>query len=62
MTSRLDAVDSEVEHERLEAQARLAFIDDHLRHVPLAAGHRVLDAGCGSCSATGGMTGARQVG
>ena len=48
MTSRLYAIDSEVEHERLEAQARLAGIEDHLGHVPLRTGERVLDAGCGS--------------
>jgi ubiquinone/menaquinone biosynthesis C-methylase UbiE len=48
MSSRLYAIDSVVEHERLEAQARLAFIEDHLRHLPLRPGERVLDAGCGS--------------
>jgi SAM-dependent methyltransferase len=48
MTSRLYAIDSAVEHERLEAQAALAGIEDHLRHLPLHPGDHVLDAGCGS--------------
>jgi SAM-dependent methyltransferase len=52
VTSRLYAIDSTVEHERLEAQAALAGIADHLRHVPLRSGERVLDAGCGSGAMT----------
>jgi SAM-dependent methyltransferase len=58
MSSRLYAIDSEVEHERLEAQAALAGIEDHLRHVPLRPGDRVLDAGCGSAAMARLMAGA----
>jgi SAM-dependent methyltransferase len=58
MTSRLYAIDSDVEHERLEAQAALAGIADHLRHVPLRPGARVLDAGCGSGAMARLMAGA----
>jgi ubiquinone/menaquinone biosynthesis C-methylase UbiE len=40
----------EREHERLELQARIGRIAEHLRHVPLQPTDRVLDAGCGSGS------------
>jgi SAM-dependent methyltransferase len=43
-------IHSDEECERLELQARLANIEGHLRHLPIAAGHRVLDVGCGSGS------------
>jgi SAM-dependent methyltransferase len=43
-------IHSDEECERLELQARLARIDGHLRHLPIADGDRVLDAGCGSGS------------
>jgi len=58
MTPRLYAIDSDVEHERLEAQAALAGIEDHLRHVPLRPGDRVLDAGCGSAAMARAMAAA----
>jgi len=43
-------IHSDEECERLERQARLANIEGHLRHLPIAGGHRVLDVGCGSGS------------
>jgi len=43
-------IDSDEECERLEKQAQLARIEGHLRHLPITAGARVLDAGCGSGS------------
>ena len=46
--SRLYAIHSDEECERLELQARLANIQGHLRHLPIAPNARVLDAGCGS--------------
>lgn len=48
--SRPYAIHSDEECERLELQARLANIDGHLRHLPIAPNARVLDAGCGSGS------------
>jgi ubiquinone/menaquinone biosynthesis C-methylase UbiE len=43
-------IHSDDECERLEKQARLAKIEGHLRHLPISAAARVLDAGCGSGS------------
>ena len=43
-------IHSDEECERLELQARLANIEGHLRHLPIAGVHRVLDVGCGSGS------------
>ncbi len=43
-------IHSDEECERLEAQARLANIEGHLRHLPSAGVKRVLDVGCGSGS------------
>jgi SAM-dependent methyltransferase len=45
--SRAYAIDSADEFRRLEVQARLAGIDDHLRYVDFPDDARVLDAGCG---------------
>ena len=38
------------EVERLELQARLAKIEQHLQYLPVSRRDRVLDAGCGSGS------------
>ncbi|MGA8651445.1 MAG: class I SAM-dependent methyltransferase [Xanthobacteraceae bacterium] len=43
-------IHSDEECERLERQARLANIEGHLRHLPVAGAHRFLDVGCGSGS------------
>ena len=43
-------IHSDEECERLELEARLADIEGHLRHLPIAGAHRVLDVGCGSGS------------
>jgi SAM-dependent methyltransferase len=43
-------IHSDEECERLELQARLANIEGHLRHLPIAGAERVLDVGCGSGS------------
>lgn len=43
---------SENECDRLEFQAEVARIEDHLRYLDIPAGARVLDAGCGSGSMT----------
>lgn len=48
MTDRAYAIHSDAECERLEAQARLAPISSHLKHLTIRPGDRVLDAGCGS--------------
>jgi ubiquinone/menaquinone biosynthesis C-methylase UbiE len=48
--SRPYVIHSEDECERLELQARLAKIEQHLRHLTVSRGDRVLDAGCGSGS------------
>src|SRR5260370_8599073 len=48
--SRPYAIHSASECERLERQAVLAGIEDHLRFVPVRPGARILDAGCGSGS------------
>ena len=48
--SRQYVIDSQNEPERLEAQARLAAFEGHLKYVPLEPEFRVLDAGCGSGS------------
>jgi SAM-dependent methyltransferase len=43
-------IHSDGECERLEQQARLANIENHLRHLPIAQSDSVLDVGCGSGS------------
>jgi len=48
--SRPYAIHSDDECERLELQARLAKIEQHLRYLPVSPRSRVLDAGCGSGS------------
>jgi ubiquinone/menaquinone biosynthesis C-methylase UbiE len=48
--SRTYAIHSAEECERLELQATLAKIDGHLKYLPVPAGGRVLDVGCGSGS------------
>jgi SAM-dependent methyltransferase len=50
MTERAYIIHSDEECERLEAQALLAEISDHLRHIPAQPGMKILDAGCGSGS------------
>ena len=45
--SRTYAIDSDEEFRRLEMQARLARIEEHLRYVEFPPEARVLDAGCG---------------
>lgn len=48
--SRPYAIHSASECDRLERQAVLAGIEDHLRFVPVRLGAQILDAGCGSGS------------
>ena len=48
--SRPYVIHSDEECERLELQARLAKIEQHLQYLPVARRDRVLDAGCGSGS------------
>jgi 2-polyprenyl-3-methyl-5-hydroxy-6-metoxy-1,4-benzoquinol methylase len=50
--SRPYAIHSSTECERLEKQAALAGLPDHLRFVPVPPQARILDAGCGSGSMT----------
>jgi SAM-dependent methyltransferase len=50
MSDRIYAIHSDEECERLEAQALLAPVSAHVKHVPARAGMHVLDAGCGSGS------------
>ena len=50
MTDGVYAIRTEEECERLDAQALLAGVSDHVRHVPAHPGMRILDAGCGSGS------------
>jgi 2-polyprenyl-3-methyl-5-hydroxy-6-metoxy-1,4-benzoquinol methylase len=50
--SRPYAIHSSTECERLEKQATLAGLPDHLRFVPVPPQARILDAGCGSGSMT----------
>jgi SAM-dependent methyltransferase len=42
------AIHSDSECDRLEKQAVLAGLENHLRHVPVPKTARILDAGCGS--------------
>lgn len=64
--SRIYAIDSEHECERLELQARLSGLERHLPFLALAPGELVLDVGCGSGSMARTMAkaepGARVVG
>jgi SAM-dependent methyltransferase len=46
------AIHSDSECDRLERQAVLAGLESHLRHVPVPAAARILDAGCGSSAMT----------
>lgn len=46
------AIHSTTECDRLERQAALAGLSDHLRFVPVTPQARILDAGCGSGSMT----------
>ena len=48
--SRPYVIHSDDECERLELQARLAKIEQHLQYLPVSPRDRVLDAGCGSGS------------
>lgn len=50
MGERVYAIHTDEECERLDAQALLAGVSDHVRHVPAQPGMRILDAGCGSGS------------
>jgi ubiquinone/menaquinone biosynthesis C-methylase UbiE len=50
MSDRVYAIHSDSECERLEAQALLAGVSDHVKHLPVRPGMRILDAGCGSGS------------
>jgi SAM-dependent methyltransferase len=46
------AIHSDSECDRLERQAGLAGLENHLRHVPVPETARILDAGCGSGAMT----------
>ena len=46
------AIHSDSECDRLERQAALAGLENHLRHVPVPETARILDAGCGSGAMT----------
>jgi SAM-dependent methyltransferase len=48
MVARPYAIHSDSECDRLEKQAVLAGLENHLRHVPVPKTARILDAGCGS--------------
>jgi ubiquinone/menaquinone biosynthesis C-methylase UbiE len=50
MSDRVYAIHTDEECERLEAQALLAGVSDHVKHIPARPGTRILDAGCGSGS------------
>ncbi len=50
MGDRVYAIHTDQECERLDAQALLGGLTDHLRHVPARPGMQILDAGCGSGS------------
>jgi 2-polyprenyl-3-methyl-5-hydroxy-6-metoxy-1,4-benzoquinol methylase len=50
MSDRVYAIHTDEECERLDAQALLAGVSDHVRHVPVQPGMKILDAGCGSGS------------
>ncbi|MCH8148403.1 MAG: methyltransferase domain-containing protein, partial [Planctomycetes bacterium] len=50
--SRPYALDSEEEPRRLDRQAELAGLEDHLSRIPMKPDSKVLDAGCGSGSMT----------
>jgi cyclopropane fatty-acyl-phospholipid synthase-like methyltransferase len=45
-------IDYNEEHERLERQARIGKIEDHLNKFSFASDATILDAGCGSGSMT----------
>jgi hypothetical protein len=46
MVARPYAIHSDSECDRLEKQAVLAGLENHLRHVPVPKTARILDAGC----------------
>src|SRR5258708_7345073 len=48
--SRPYAIHSDAECDRLERQAALASLPDHLRFVPIPSRAHILDAGCGTGS------------
>ena len=50
MSDRVYAIHTDGECERLDAQALLAGVSEHVRHVPAQPSMRILDAGCGSGS------------
>jgi len=50
MSERVYAIHTDSECERLDAQAELAGVSDHVKHVPVRPGMKILDAGCGSGS------------
>jgi SAM-dependent methyltransferase len=50
MSDRAYAIHTDEECERLDAQALLTGVSDHVRHVPAQPGMHILDAGCGSGS------------
>lgn len=50
MSDRAYIIHTDEECERLDAQASLAGILDHVKHIPAQPGMQILDAGCGSGS------------